>query len=181
MKKLLLSAAAILAVFIIADTALGQLNAPAWTSIGTAGTPRDPASFALVGTDDNAPGNLIFAPGASGVMEYVYNVVNTAVRSGGLSTGKPPWTTLEIAYIMPDASETITATLYGQLMCDDKPFVICQIVVTSPTATVLCDHCTFPKNTFNYLTTIYFIDVKTNKPSAGLPTPTVCSLRIYNL
>jgi hypothetical protein len=165
-------------MLVIADTFFGQGMAPAWTSPGSAGSIIDLPSLSNASAGQESRGNLTFNSAASGTITARYNVVNTAVLPMNRSTGRPPWTTFEMAYIMP-AGTTITATLYGLPSCQQTPVMICQIP-TVATPTLRCDRCTFPNTTFNYFTSIYFIEVTLTRPSTGFAAPAVCSLRVYN-
>lgn len=178
MKKLLLSGTTILALLVIADTTFGQGMAPAWTSPGSTGSIIDLTSLSKSSSSQESKGNLTFNSTASGTITARYNVVNTAVLPMNKSTGRPPWTTFEMAYIMP-AGTTITATLYTLPSCQQTPVMICQIP-TVASGTVRCDACTFPNTTFNYFTNIYFVEVTLTRPNTGFAAPAVCSLRVYN-
>ena len=162
----------------IADTTFG---APAWTSSGSAGSIIDAVSIlnsAAGNLQEGNNGSVTFNNNRTGTITLRYNVVNTAVLPMNQSTGHPPWTTFELAYIMPTGS-MVTATLYRLPACSQAAQMVCQIP-TVETPVVKCDVCNFPNNTFNYFTDIYFVEVILNRPNTGVTAPAVCSLRIKN-
>ena len=180
-RKLLTLAVAILAVFTAAGTSFAQGMAPAWTSSGSAGSIIDATSIinsAAGNSQEGENGSVTFKTSRAGNITLRYNVVNTAVQPMGRSTGRPPWTTFEMAYIMPDTT-TITAILYELPKCSQTAVAICQIP-TVMTNSVRCDACTFLNNTFDYFNNIYFIEVTMARPTTNVAPPAVCSLRVFN-
>src|SRR5262245_58123931 len=174
MKKLSLLAMATLALLATAITSLAQAApvAPAWTSPGSAGATLDETSQTLYAV--NPPDNtcLTFQGAKTGTIQARYDVVNTAVPS----TPFPAWNTFELGYIMP-AGSTVTAVLYRVFPCTGQRVEICRIP-TSITTIPRCDVCTFAPS-FNYLAELYMVEVTLTRP-AGAPSPSVCTLRVYN-
>lgn len=181
MKKLHLLTLALVALFATPVASFAQGMAPAWTSSGSAGSIIDATSIinsAAGNSQEGENGSVTFKTSRAGNITLRYNVVNTAVQPMGRSTGLPPWTTFEMAYIMP-ATTTITATLYELPHCSQTAVAVCQIP-TVVTNSVRCDACTFPATTFDYFNNIYFIEVTMNRPTTNVAPPAVCSVRVYN-
>ena len=99
-----------------------------------------------------------------------YDVTNTAVPS----TPVPPWTIFEFGYVDTGLGSA-TAILYEINPCVPNPVVICRVASVD---NQFCGQCTFPNNTFNFLTNLYFVEVVLNRP-AEAPAPQACTLRIF--
>jgi hypothetical protein len=176
--KILLSAVAIVPLLLIAETSFGQA-APAWTSAATAGSIMETASLNRVAVTQESTAGITFGANRAGTIKVRYNVVNTAVLPGGQSTGLPPWTTFEMADVIPAGGAAVTASLYKLAKCGDIPVLICQINgAVNPL--VKCDTCAFAAGAFDYFNFIYYVEVTLTRPSNAVAAPKLYSLRVYN-
>jgi len=179
MKKLLFAGMAAFVLFSAASPTFAQGMAPAWTSAATAGSIIETGSLSRAAVTQESTAGITFATSKAGTIKIRYNVVNTAVLPGGVSTGLPPWTTFEIADLTPPGGATITASLYKLAKCTDIPVLICQINGAVNPA-VKCDTCGFAAGTFDYFNFIYYIEVSLTRPSTAVAAPKLYSLRVYN-
>ena len=113
---------------------------------------------------------LTYRAASTGTIAARYDVTNTAVPS----TPVPPWTIFEFGYVDTGLGSA-TAILYELNPCVPNPVSICRIVSVD---NQFCGQCTFPNNTFNFLTNLYFVEVTLNRP-AGAPAPQACTLRTF--
>ena len=165
MKRYLLTLVTILAI-LGPLTAFGQSG---WTSPCSAGATIDETSTGLYQVNNSA---LFFRAGATGVVTARYDVVNTAVPSVPVT----PWATFELGYLDPTGGN-VTATLFQVDPCTGKTIPICAVASLANTRPA-CVVCTFPANTVNFLTKLYFVQVNVNRATTNI-NPQALTLRIF--
>ena len=146
-------------------SALSLLAAPlvsfaqsGWTSPCSAGATIDETSLGLYQVNN---ASLLFRTAKTGSVVARYDVTNTAVPS----VPNPPWMTMELGYFDPGPNASVIATLFSVAPCTGQIAPICQIIsVDSPNPT--CLTCNFPNTTFNFLTTLYYVQVTVTRTSA---------------
>jgi len=168
MKKLSLLGFAALTLLAAPVASLAQSG---WTSPCSSSATIDETALGLYAVNP-FPNNacLTYRAASTGTIAARYDVTNTAVPS----TPLPPWTIFEFGYVDTGLGSA-TAVLYELNPCVPNPVVICRIASVD---NQFCGQCTFPNNTFNFLTNLYFVEVTLNRP-AGAPAPQACTLRIF--
>ena len=140
-----------------------------WTSVGSAGATIDEADLLIYAVDE---GDLSFNPTKGGILNARYNVVNTS----NLNQQTPPWTTLEIGYTDASAAGSVEAFLWEVDPCTGNRVLLCS--VTSLDNGTACNTCTFPNNSFNFATNLYFVGVQMIRNNANA-NPILHTLRIH--
>jgi hypothetical protein len=168
MKKLSLFA---LAAMTLLATPVASFAQSGWTSPCSSGATIDETALGLYAVNP-FPNNacLTYRPASTGTIAARYDVTNTAVPS----TPVAPWTIFEFGYVDTGLGSA-TAILYEINPCVPNPVVICRVASVD---NQFCGQCTFPNNTFNFLTNLYFVEVTLNRP-AGAPASQACTLRIF--
>lgn len=142
----------------------------AWTSVASVGA-LDPTQDPLYTTTST---DLAFRSNQTGTITARYNVTNT--YGGGVSD-TPPWTTLEMTYTDNSASGFINAMLVEVDPCTNNGRLICflsSVDVSSPS----CTTCTFPSNSINFGTKLYYVEVNISRTSTAA-IEILKGLRIY--
>ena len=110
--------------------------------------------------------------GTTGIVRARYSVQNTSFPN----TPTPPWTTLELGYL-DKAAGYVEAELFGVHVCTSAIFSICDVTsVDAPAGT--CITCTFPSDTFDFGTNIYYVTVKVYRATTDVDVR-ANTLRIY--
>lgn len=141
-----------------------------WTSVCSVGV-IDEADVGLYQFNGS---NLSFAAGKTGSIIARYNVVNTSNSSG---TQQPAWNTFELGYTDTGAG-VISAFLYEVDICTGVQTVICAFTAETDPNGARCDSCTFPANTFNFETNLYFVALVVTRNSTQV-NPIASTLRLY--
>lgn len=142
-----------------------------WTAVGSSGV-VDETSFPHAFTQTR----LGFNPNAgssAGRIIARYNVTNTF---GGGFDDTPPWTTLEVGAVRTSL-DTVTARLFRVNPCTGVQTLICTAVNSSAGSTGTCASCTFPSNSFNFATNLYYVEVTIDRIT-GTGSPELTTLRI---
>lgn len=141
-----------------------------WTSTCSSGATIDESSLSLYAVQGPS---LFFASGQTGVVQARYNVTNTVTRNDST----PPYSTFELGYTDTSSLGSVTAVLWEVDPCTGVIEHICEIIsVDSPEPT--CLTCSFPTNSFNFTTNLYYVIV-TLSTSSTTVSPQAHSLRIY--
>jgi hypothetical protein len=153
MNKLLALGLAALALLAAPVASFAQSG---WSSACSAGITIEEISlmnYRLLGS------SLLHRAGTTGIVRGRLNVTNTSVPN----TPTPPWTTLELGYLDKGAG-SVNAELFVADPCTGAIASICS-VTSQDGPRGACVTCTFPATTFNFLTEIYYVQVKVTRDS----------------
>jgi hypothetical protein len=166
-RVLVLAAAALILTTMTATAQTGT-----WTAVGSTGA-LGPAQVALFAVFNGT--RLGFtAGGTSNTLFVRFNVTNTW---GGFESDAPPWTILEVGALNTTATDPIVATLYRVNPCTGLRTAICTTTNTLGSSTGACTSCSFPSNTFNFTSFLYYVEVSITR--ADTNSPQLSTLRIH--
>jgi hypothetical protein len=166
MKKL---HALIMATVALLAAPVASFAQATWTSVGSAGATIDESDLQIYAVDS---GDLFFNPTKGGILNARYNVVNTS----NLNQQMPPWGTLEIGYTDASPMNSVQALLWEVDPCTGNKVLLCQVF--SQDNGTACNTCTFPNNSFNFATNLYFVGVQMIRNDRNV-SPILHTLRIY--
>lgn len=164
----LFAAAALLLTSLTASAQTGQ-----WTAVGSTGA-LEPTQVPLFGVIGGT--RLGFNPlggSSAGTLVARFNVTNTF---GGGIDDTPPWTTLEVG-ALNTVLDPVSATLYRVNPCTGARTRICTATNNVAGSAGACVSCTFPSTTFNFATSLYYVEVSISR-TTGTGTPELATLRI---
>ncbi len=160
---------AVLAFFLAALPMAAQSGA--WSAVGSSGD-IDEASLGIFAVN---LASLQHQAGAVGSVVARYNVTNTF---GGGITDLPPWDTLEMTYLDPGATSSVSATLFQVNRCTGAISFVCGVSSTDSTAPS-CVSCNFPAAAaINFAQSLYFVEVRVTR-TANNVFPQLIGLRIF--
>ena len=170
MKKLHLLTLTLIALLAAPLASFAQFTTQGvWTSVCSVGV-IDEADVGLYQFNGS---NLSFASGRTGSIIARYNIVNT---SNGSGSQQPAWNTFELGYT-DTGTGTITAFLYEVDPCTGVQRTICSFLASNTNGGE-CETCTFPNNTFDFESNLYFIALVVSR-STTAANPIASTLRLY--
>jgi len=149
-----------LAALLALSTLPAAAQTGAWTSIASVGA-VDPSLAALYTTGST---EMVFRANMTGTITVRYNVTNTF---GGGVSDTPPWTTLQMTYADNSSAGFINAVLVEVDPCSLQRRLVCFLISTDTSANRSCVTCTFPSNSFNFGSKLYYIEAQISRNSTA--------------